>query len=152
MNPLVQLRLAQREEGLLAVSAGERPLPRVDQVVSGQRVGFGEPLPAVGAGVRAGAAVRDDVLLLRFLALETFVALRAGVGPVIHMRPVVFGELALRQKTSPTLRAEERLLSCVHPLMPGQHGHQCEPLRTVGTLERSLTRVNSEVFDEHKAE
>lgn len=85
VNSLMQLSLAEGEEGLLAVSAGERPLPRVNEVVSGQRVGFGEALPAVGARVRAGAGVGDDMFLLGFLALEAFVALRAGVGPVVHM-------------------------------------------------------------------
>lgn len=95
VNPAVQLSLAEREEGLLAVSAGERPLPGVDEVVSSQGVGFGEALPTVAARVRAGAAVGDDVLLLRFFALEAFVTLRAGVWPVVHMRPVMFGELSL---------------------------------------------------------
>lgn len=85
VNSLVQLSLAEGEERLLAVSAGERPLSRVNEVVSGQCVRFGEALPAVAAGVRTGAGVGDDVLLLGFLALETFVALRAGVGPVVHV-------------------------------------------------------------------
>lgn len=85
VNALVQLSLAEREERLLTVGAGERPLSRVDEIVSGQRVRFGEALPAEGAGVRAGAAVGGDVFLLGFLALETLVTLRAGVGPVVHM-------------------------------------------------------------------
>lgn len=85
MNTLVQLSLAEGEERLFAVAAGERPFSCVDEIVSGQCVRFGEALPAVGAGVWAGAGVGDDMLLLGFLALETFVTLRAGVGPVIHM-------------------------------------------------------------------
>lgn len=85
VNTLVQLSLAEGEERLLAVSAGERPLSCVNEVVSGQRVWFGEALPAVGAGVWAGAGVGDDVLLLGFLTLESFVTLRAGVGPVVHV-------------------------------------------------------------------
>lgn len=85
VNTLVQLSLAEGEERLLAVSAGERPLSGVNEIVSGQRVRFGEALTAVGAGVRAGAGVGHDVFLLGFLALETFVALRAGVGSVVHM-------------------------------------------------------------------
>lgn len=85
VDALVQLRLAEGEERLLTVSAGERPFSCVDEIVSRQRVRFGEALPAVGAGVRAGAGVGDDVLLLGFLGLETFVTLRAGVGPVVHM-------------------------------------------------------------------
>lgn len=90
VNTLVQLSLAEGEERFLAVSAGERPLSCVDEVVSGQCVRFGEALPADGAGVRAGAGVGDDMFLLRFLALKTFVALIAGVRPVVHVRPVMF--------------------------------------------------------------
>lgn len=152
VDALVQLSLAEREEGLVAVRAGERPLARVDEVVSGQRVRFGEALPAEGAGVRAGAAVGHDVLLLRFLALEALVALRAGVGPVVHVRPVMFGKLPLRQKALPALRAEERFLPGVHPLVSGQHRHQREPLGAVGALERPLACVDAEVFHEHEAE
>lgn len=96
MDSLVQLSLAEGEEGLLAVSAGERPLSRVHQVVSGQRVRLGEALAAVGARVRSGAAVRDDVLVLSLFALESFVALRARVGPVVHVGPVMFGQFSLR--------------------------------------------------------
>lgn len=81
----MQLSLAEGEKGLLTVCAGERPLSCVDEVVSGEGVGFGEALPAVGAGVRAGAAVGKDVFLLGFLALKALVALRAGVRPFIHM-------------------------------------------------------------------
>lgn len=92
----MQLSLAEGEEGLLAVSAGERPLPCMDQVVSGQCVRFGEALAAVGARVRSGAAVRHDVLLPSLFALESFVALRARVGPVIHVGSVVFGQFSLR--------------------------------------------------------
>lgn len=90
VGPLVQLGLAEGEEGLVAVSAGERPLSCVDEVVPGQRVRLGEALAAVGARVGAGAAVRGDVLLLRLFALEAFVALRAGVGSVVHVRSVMF--------------------------------------------------------------
>lgn len=36
--------------------------------------------------------------------------------------------------------------------MSGQHRHQGEPLWAVGALERALTRVNTEVFDEHEAQ
>lgn len=86
----MQLSLAEGEERLLAVSAGEWPFSCVNEIVPGQRVRFGEALPAVGTGVRAGAGVGDDVFLLGFLALETFVTLRARVGPVIHVRPVMF--------------------------------------------------------------
>lgn len=85
MNALVQLSLTQREEGLLAVAARERPLPRVDEDVPSKCIGFGEALPAVGARVRPGAGVGKDVLLLRLLALEPFVTLGAGVGPVVHV-------------------------------------------------------------------
>lgn len=85
VNTLVELSLAEGEERLLTVSTGERPLSCVNEIVSGQCVGFGEALPAVGAGVRAGAGVGDDMFLLGFLALETFVTLRAGVGLVVHM-------------------------------------------------------------------
>lgn len=82
---LVQLSLAEGQEGLLAVSAGEGSLSRVDQIVSGQCVRFGEALPAVGAGERASAGVGDDVFLLGFLGFEPFVALGTGVGLVVHM-------------------------------------------------------------------
>lgn len=92
----MQLGLAEREEGLLAVSTGEWPLSGVDEVVSGQSVRFGEALSAVGAQVRAGAAVGNDVLLMSFFALESFVTLRAGVRPFVQVRPVMFGELSLR--------------------------------------------------------
>lgn len=85
VDALVQLSLAEGEERLLAVSTGERPLSCVNEVMPGQGIRFGEALPAVGAGVRACASVGNDVLLLGFLALETFVTLRAGVGLVVHM-------------------------------------------------------------------
>lgn len=57
----------------------------MDEVVSGEGVWFGEALPAVGAGVRAGTGVGKDVFLLGFLALKALVTLRAGVRPVIHV-------------------------------------------------------------------
>lgn len=90
VDALVQLGLAQGEEGLLAVLAGEGPLSRVDQIVPGERVRLGEALPAVGAGEGTGATVGDDVLLLGFLAFEPFVTLGTGVGLVVHVRAVVF--------------------------------------------------------------
>lgn len=64
----------------------------------------------------------------------------------------MFGQLALRQETLPALRAEERLLPGVHPLVSGQHGHQREPLGAVGALEGPLARVDTEVFHEHEVE
>lgn len=85
VDSLMQLSLAEGEEGLLTVSTGEWPLSCVDKVVSGEGVGFGEALPAVSAGVGAGPGVRDDVLLLCFLALKALPALRAGVRPVVHV-------------------------------------------------------------------
>lgn len=91
----VQLSLAEGEERLLAVSAGEGPLSRVNEVVSGQSVRLGEALAAVAAGVRAGPLVGDDVLLQGFLGLETLVTLRAGEGLLVCVRPVMFGELPL---------------------------------------------------------
>lgn len=94
----------------------------------------------------------DDVFLLGFLALEKLATLRARIGPVVHMYPVVFGQLPLRQKALPALGAEKRLLPGVHPLMSGQYRQQREPLWTVGALERPLACVNSEVFHEHKVE
>lgn len=90
VDALVQLSLAEGQEGLLAVSTGEGPLSRVDQIVSGQRVRFGEALPTVGAGERAGAGVGDDVFLLGFLAFEPFITLGTGVGLVVLVRPVMF--------------------------------------------------------------
>lgn len=87
---LVQLCLAEGEERLLAVLTGEGPLSRVDEIVPGERVRFGEALPAVGAGERTGAGVGDDMFLLGFLALEPFATLGTGVGLVIHVRPVMF--------------------------------------------------------------
>lgn len=90
VNALVQLSLAEGQEGLPAVSAGEGPLSCVDQIVSGQRVRFGEALPTVGAGERAGTGVGDDVFLLGFLAFEPFITLGTGVGLVVHVRPVMF--------------------------------------------------------------
>lgn len=87
---LVQLGLAEGEERLLAVLTGEGPLSRVDEIVPGQRVRFGKALPTVGAGEWTGAGVGDDMFLLGFLAFEPFVTLGAGVGLVIHMRPVMF--------------------------------------------------------------
>lgn len=36
--------------------------------------------------------------------------------------------------------------------MSGEHRHQGEPLGAVGTLERPLSCVNTEVFHEHEAE
>lgn len=152
VNALVELRLAEGEEGLLAVVAGERPLPRVDEIVSGERVRLGEALPTVGARVRTGAAVGDDVLLLRLLALEAFVTLRTRVGSLVHVGPVVLRELPLGQEALPALGAEERLLPRVHPLVSGQDGHQREPLGTVGALERPFARVNAEVFPQREAE
>lgn len=95
VSALMQLSLAEGEERLLAVSAGEGPLSRVNEVVSGQSVRFGEALAAVAAGVRAGPLVGDDVLLQGFLGLETLVTLRAGEGLLICVRPVMFGELPL---------------------------------------------------------
>lgn len=95
MNPPVQPSLAQSEEGLLAVSARKRPLSCVDEVVSSQCVRFAEALPTIGAWVRPGPGVGDDVFLLGFLALKTFVALRAGVGPVIYVGPVMLGKFSL---------------------------------------------------------
>lgn len=65
---------------------------------------------------------------------------------------MVFRKLSLRQKTLPTLGAEERFLPGVHPLVSGQHRHQREPLWAVGALERPLACVNTEVFHEHKVE
>ncbi len=85
VNTLVQLSLTEGEERLLAVSTWERPLSRVNEIVSGQGVRFGKALPTVGAGVRASTGVGDNMFLLCFLALEAFVTLRAGVGPVVHM-------------------------------------------------------------------
>lgn len=35
--------------------------------------------------------------------------------------------------------------------MPGQHGHQREPLGAVGALKRLLARVNAEMLHEHEA-
>lgn len=152
VNTLVQLSLAEGKERLLAVATGERPFSCVDEIVSCQCVRFGEALPTVGAGVRAGASVGHDMLLLGFLALKTFVTLRAGVGLVIHMWPVMFGELSFGQKALPALGAEERLLPGVHPLMSGQHRHQGEPLGAVGALERTLACVNTEVLHEQEAQ
>lgn len=77
MSPPVQLGLAQGEERLLTVSAGEGPLPCVNEVVPGQGIRLGEALPAVAAGVRTGPLVGGDVLLQGLLGLEALVALRA---------------------------------------------------------------------------
>lgn len=89
VSPPVQLGLAEGEERLLAVSAGEGPLSRVYEVMPGQGVRLGEALPAVAAGVRTRPLVGDDVLLEGLLGLEAFVALRAGEGLLVCVRAVM---------------------------------------------------------------
>lgn len=63
VSPPVQLGLAEGEERLLTVSAGEGSLSRVNEVVPGQGVRLGEALPTVAAGVWTRPLVGDDVLL-----------------------------------------------------------------------------------------
>lgn len=121
-------------------------------MVPGQSVWFGESFPTIRARVRAHAGVGDDMFLLGFFALKPLVTLIASVRSLISVGAVVLGQLPLGQKALPTLRAEEGSLPGVHSLMSAQDGYQCEPLGTVGALERPLARVNYLVFLEQEEE